>query len=155
MTNMKKWNYVVAAFMAALGALVIAFSSKFPIKLGTGDPGAGFWPTLLGVILIALSVLLAVSTLRNKAREEGKSFALTLPGNLLVYQFMALTVGFCAAMYFLGLLIAAFIFLPIAMYMLGARGKIVFIIDIIFVVMLYVVFVRILHTPLPEPFWLH
>ena len=154
MTNMRKWNFVIAAVMAALGAAVIGLSAKFPIELGVGDPGAGFWPTVLGAILILTAVLLLFVNLRHREREEKKTFALALPANFLVYKFMGLTVAFCVAMYVLGLLIAALLFIPVAMYLLGARGKMILIIDVVFVVALYVVFVRLLHTPLPQPIWL-
>lgn len=154
MTNMRKWNYIIAVVMAALGAAVIAINSKFPSEFGVGDPGAGFWPSLMGGLLILLAVLLAIMTTKNKEQDTQKTFALSTPGNLLVYKFMALTVAFCVVMYLLGLLVAALLFIPVTMYMLGARGKAVFIIDVIFVAALYVVFVRMLHTPLPEPIWL-
>lgn len=151
---MRKWNNVIAVIVAALGIAVIALSAKFPIELGVGDPGAGFWPTLLGAFLILTAIILFVDNIRHKEREEAKTFALTLPANRLVYIFMGLTVLFCAAMYFLGLLIAALLFIPVAMYLLGARGKTVFIIDVVFVIALYVVFMRLLHTPLPMPIWM-
>ena len=154
MTNMRKWNNVIAVIVAALGVAVIALSAKFPIELGVGDPGAGFWPTLLGAILVLTAITLFINNIRHKEQEEAKTFALTLPANRLVYIFMGLTVLFCVAMYFLGLLIAALLFIPVAMYLLGARGKMVFIIDVVFVVALYVVFMRLLHTPLPMPIWM-
>lgn len=154
MTNMKKWNNIIAVIVALLGAAVIALNSKFPIELGVGDPGAGFWPSLLGALLILLAVLLFINNIRNKEKETAKTFALTTPANMLTYKFMALTVAFCVVMYFLGLLVAAFLFVPIAMYMLGARGKIIFIIDVVFILALYVVFVKLLHTPLPNPIWM-
>ena len=57
-------------------------------------------------------------------------------------------------MYFLGLIVAALLFIPVAAYMLGAGGKGMFILDVLFVLALYVVFVKLLHTPIPEPIWL-
>lgn len=154
MSNMKKWNYIIVAVVAAIGAGVIALSAKFPITLGEGDPGPGFWPMLLGGCLILTAVILLYFNIRHKEREESKTFALTLPGNLMVYRFMGLTVAFCVVMYVLGLLAAAFLFIPVAMYMMGARGKMVFIIDVVFILALYVIFMRVLHTPFPEPIWM-
>ena len=46
---------------------------------------------------------------------------------------LALTVLFCVVMYFLGLIVAALLFIPVAAYMLGARGKGMFILDVLFV----------------------
>ena len=114
----------------------------------------GFWPTMLGGLLIVLAVVLAVMTTKNKDKESSKTFSISLPANFLVYQFMGLTVLFCVVMYFLGLIVAALLFIPVAAYMLGARGKGMFILDVLFVLALYVVFVKLLHTPIPEPIWL-
>ena len=154
MTNMRKWNYIVAVIIALLGGAVIAINAQYPIEFGVGDPGAGFWPTMLGGLLIVLAVVLAVMTTKNKDKESSKTFSISLPANFLVYQFMGLTVLFCVVMYFLGLIVAALLFIPVAAYMLGARGKGMFILDVLFVLALYVVFVKLLHTPIPEPIWL-
>lgn len=150
MTNMRKWNYIVAVIIALLGGAVIAINAQYPIEFGAGDPGAGFWPTMLGGLLIVLAVM----TTKNKDKESSKTFSISLPANFLVYQFMGLTVLFCVVMYFLGLIVAALLFIPVAAYMLGARGKGMFILDVLFVLALYVVFVKLLHTPIPEPIWL-
>ncbi len=109
---------------------------------------------MLGGLLIVLAVVLAVMTTKNKDKESSKTFSISLPANFLVYQFMGLTVLFCVVMYFLGLIVAALLFIPVAAYMLGARGKGMFILDVLFVLALYVVFVKLLHTPIPEPIWL-
>ena len=154
MTNMRKWNYIVAVIIALLGGAVIAINAQYPIEFGAGDPGAGSWPTMLGGLLIVLAVVLAVMTTKNKDKESSKTFSISLPANFLVYQFMGLTVLFCVVMYFLGLIVAALLFIPVAAYMLGARGKGMFILDVLFVLALYVVFVKLLHTPIPEPIWL-
>ena len=123
MTNMRKWNYIVAVIIALLGGAVIAINAQYPIEFGAGDPGAGFWPTMLGGLLIVLAVVLAVMTTKNKDKESSKTFSISLPANFLVYQFMGLTVLFCVVMYFLGLIVAALLFIPVAAYMLGARGQ--------------------------------
>ena len=154
MTNMRKWNYIVAVIIALLGGAVIAINAQYPNVFGAGDPGAGFWPTMLGGLLIVLAVVLAVMTTKNKDKESSKTYSISLPANFLVYQFMGLTVLFCVVMYFLGLIVAALLFIPVAAYMLGARGKGMFILDVLFVLALYVVFVKLLHTPIPEPIWL-
>ena len=99
MTNMRKWNYIVAVIIALLGGAVIAINAQYPIEFGAGDPGAGFWPTMLGGLLIVLAVVLAVMTTKNKDKESSKTFSISLPANFLVYQFMGLTVLFCAVSY--------------------------------------------------------
>lgn len=155
MTNMKKWNYVIAAVMAILGAAVAVLSLRFPLELGSGDPGPGFWPAILGGLLIFLSVLLAVMTGKNREKETKKEFALSTPANKSVYVFMVLIVGFCAVMYFLGFLAACLFFLPVAMRLLGVTDKKMLILaDVATVAAIYIVFVLLLKTPLPEPIFM-
>lgn len=154
MTNMRKWNYIVAVIIALLGGAVIAINAQYPIEFGAGDPGAGFWPTMLGGLLIVLAVVLAVMTTKNKDKESSKTFSISPPRQLSVYQFMGLTVLFCVVHVFPGPNRGALLFIPVAAYMLGARGKGMFILDVLFVLALYVVFVKLLHTPIPEPIWL-
>ena len=66
MGNMKKTNYIISAITLVLGILMVAMASKFKIKFGSGDPGAGFWPAILGGFMILLAILLLVTTLKTK-----------------------------------------------------------------------------------------
>ena len=66
MTNMRKWNYIVAVVIALLGGAVIAINAQYPIEFGAGDPGAGFWPTMLGGLLIVLAVVTIILLVRRK-----------------------------------------------------------------------------------------
>ena len=52
MGNMKKANYIISVIMLLIGVGIVALASSLKIKLGEGDPGAGFWPMMLGVLII-------------------------------------------------------------------------------------------------------
>ena len=60
MGNMKKANYIISAIMFLVGIGIVALASSLKIKLGEGDPGAGFWPMLLGALIIVFSAVLLI-----------------------------------------------------------------------------------------------
>lgn len=155
MDNMKKCNYVISGVAGAIGIVIILLASKFPIKLGKGDPGAGFWPAILGAILILLAVILVMMTIKNKKKEEEKRVVLNLPANKRVYATMLLIVVFCALLYFLGFHIAVLCFIPSFMTLMQVKSKKTIIVTTIFtVVAIHIIFSICLKTPLPEPIFL-
>ena len=85
MGNMKKANYIISAIMFLVGIGIVALASSLKIKLGEGDPGAGFWPMLLGALIIVFSAVLLISTIKNKKKLEEKTFTISTPANIRVY----------------------------------------------------------------------
>ncbi|WP_411675881.1 tripartite tricarboxylate transporter TctB family protein [Caproicibacter sp.] len=155
MTNMKKWNYIVSLVMALFGGFVILMSLHYPVTLGTGDPGAGFWPIVLGAVMIFLSALLTAANIANGEKEKQKEFTISLPANRRVYWFMALITLFCIVMYLLGFLAAVLLFIPASMYLLGVRNvKEMVLTSVISTAAIYVIFSLLLKTPLPMPFFM-
>ena len=77
MGNMKKANYIISAIMFLVGIGIVALASSLKIKLGEGDPGAGFWPMLLGALIIVFSAVLLISTIKNKKKLEEHQFLQT------------------------------------------------------------------------------
>ena len=84
MGNMKKANYIISAIMFLVGLGIVVMSSSLKIQIGDGDPGAGFWPMLLGALIIIFAVGLAISTLKNKKMLEEKTFTISTPANMRV-----------------------------------------------------------------------
>ena len=68
---------------------------------------------------------------------------------------MGLTVLFCVLMYVFGIIIAALVFIPAAMRMLGIKSlKQMLIVDFIIVLSIYIIFQLLLKTPLPAPIFM-
>ncbi len=152
---MKKWNYVVSAVMTILGIAMIAMSLPFKFFLSSGDPGPGFWPTLLGSALVVCSILLAVMSTISAAKEEEKEVIFSSPAHTRVYKMMAVAVLFCVAMYVFGFYIAMMIFMPLAMKLMGTESdKTITITTFCTLVAIFVAFQIGLKTSLPAPiFW--
>lgn len=155
MSNMWKWNYIVAALVLLAGAVVCSASLALPPEDGSGDPGTGFWPLLLGGSLCLLALILAFANTVRRKENEAKTIALTLPANGLVYLLMLLSAMFCVVLYVLGFVIASLLFVPCCMRLMGARdSKKMILTSVLLVGTIYVLFGVLLKTPLPEPiFW--
>ena len=112
MGNMKKANYIISVIMLLIGVGIVALASSLKIKLGEGDPGAGFWPMMLGVLIIVFSVCLLFSTIKNKEKLEAKTFTIATPANIRVYILFGIIILFCLILYFLGFYVGALLFIP-------------------------------------------
>ena len=155
MSNMKRWNYIISVVMFAFALGVIFLSRSLHTPSKTGDPGADIWPLMLAGVLIFLACLLTVLTTVNSKKESQKTFALLSRANIQVYIFMGLTVLFCVLMYVFGIIIAALVFIPAAMRMLGIKSlKQMLIVDFIIVLSIYIIFQLLLKTPLPAPIFM-
>ena len=151
MGNMKKANYIISAIMFLVGLGIVVMSSSLKIQIGDGDPGAGFWPMLLGALIIIFAVGLAISTLKNKKMLEEKTFTISTPANMRVYILFGVIVLFCVILYFLGFYIGALLFIPAVMYLLEVRSvKKIVLTTVITLAAVYVLFGVLLNISLPD-----
>lgn len=155
MGNMKKANMIISAVMLVIGIGILFLSLQFKIEFGVGDPGAGFWPTLLGSLLILLSLGLFFSSLKNKVKLEGIKFTVSTPANKRVYIMMTVIVGFCLVLYFFGFYIAAILFIPAVMHLLEVKSiKRILLTTVVTAAAVYVLFGLLLHIALPGPIFM-
>ncbi len=155
MGNMKKANYIISAIMFLVGLGIVMISSSLKIQIGDGDPGAGFWPMLLGILIIIFAVGLAISTLKNKKILEEKTFTISTPANMRVYILFVVIIFFCVILYFLGFYIGALLFIPAVMYLLEVRSvKKIVLTTVITLVAVYVLFGMLLNISLPSPIFM-
>lgn len=154
-SSMWKWNFIVAGLVMAMGVAVCVAALHLPPPDEGGDPGAGFWPLMLGGGLCLLALVLAVANMLGAANARAKTFALVTPANRRVYAFMGLTAFYCLLMYVLGFVIAALVFVPCSMYLMEFRNpRNMLLTSVILVGSIYILFGVLLKTPLPEPiFW--
>ena len=155
MGNMKKANYIISVIMLLIGVGIVALASSLKIKLGEGDPGAGFWPRMLGVLIIVFSVCLLFSTIKNKEKLEAKTFTIATPANIRVYILFGIIILFCLILYFLGFYVGALLFIPAVMYLLEVRSvKKIVLTTVITLAAIYVLFGMLLNITLPAPIFM-
>lgn len=147
---MKKYNLIAAAVFALVGVGMIVSIRGFEYN-GLSEIGAGFWPRVLGVLMILLSAAYAVETLRGK--EEPVSIDFKSEGLRRVYGMCGILLVFAILIKVLGFFCGAAFFIPSCMWVFGERNKKkIFVITAGVVLFVYVVFVALLQIGLPRGF---
>lgn len=147
---MKKYNLIAAAVFALIGMGMIVTIRGFEYN-GLSEIGAGFWPRVLGVLMILLSAAYAVETLCDK--EEPVVIDFKSEGLRRVYGMCGILLGFAVLIKVLGFFCGAAFFIPSCMWVFGERNKKkVFVITAGVVLFVYVVFVALLQIGLPRGF---
>lgn len=155
MTNMVMSNYVIALIAALVGAAIAYTSYGYGIEMSMFGPGAGFWPFILGVALMAVAALLVFDTLRNKKIFQEQQVILITVDNVLVYKMMAIVIAYVIVLPIIGFYLATILFLASAMYLLGARKlTLIASVTLIFNAVIYVVFDELLSLSFPLPFFI-
>lgn len=101
---MKKGNIVASILCIILGAYIVITCLGYPKAeaYGTGAPGPGMWPGIIGGLLIAASLWLLISTLRTPAEKlgtimvwgEGPKRVYVTMAILVVYVLTVTVIGF-------------------------------------------------------------
>lgn len=155
MTNMVMSNYVIALIAALIGAAIAYTSYGYGIEMSMFGPGAGFWPFILGIALMAVAALLVFDTLRNKKTFQEQQVILITLDNVLVYKMMAGVIAYVIVLPIIGFYLATILFLASAMYLLGARKlTLIASVTLIFNAVIYVVFDELLSLSFPLPFFI-
>ena len=155
MTNMVMSNYVIALIAALVGAAIAYTSYGYGIEMSMFGPGAGFWPFILGIALMAVAALLVFDTLRNKKTFKEQQVILITVDNVLVYKMMAGVIAYVIVLPIIGFYLATILFLASAMYLLGARKlTLIASVTLIFNAVIYVVFDELLSLSFPLPFFI-
>lgn len=123
----KYGDFVVSIFFMIVSIVLIFLAQQLP-KSKVMDLGPEFMPTVIGVLVLILSVILLISTIRNFKTKAAEAEA-SGPDNydykrviisfllVLIYAFVLKNVGF---------IICTLVYLPIQMFVLAPdneRGK--------------------------------
>jgi hypothetical protein len=143
---MKKLSRIIAGAMILLGSYVIIVAKDYP-PTSNGVLGPGFFPILLGILLIALSSLAILVSFVSKEEEtivfgEGTQRVIITSGIVLGYLVGVATLGF---------LLSTPLFLIIIMrYFHVPKWSTVLLVSFTTTAILYVVFLKFLSVSLPS-----
>lgn len=122
---MRKYNYILSIVMIALSAGGIYMSANFEARSGNlGDPGAGFWPTMLCSGLILCSVILLIQTMLESKKATEKEAPLVdfhSPGIHCVLLIFGIMIAYAVIMSLFGFIIATLLFVVAVMLAMGER----------------------------------
>jgi putative tricarboxylic transport membrane protein len=147
---MKISDTVVGAGFVAAGAFIVAGTLNFP-TLDGGHPGPALFPRILGTLMAALGVALAVQGARARDatqavewrrlhRSVGLVNALVVLGGVLAYLGLVEWLGF---------LITGTLLLFLLMWRLRVPPLRALVVAVAFIAIVHFLFVKILRVPLP------
>ena len=153
---MKKWNIGLAAFFIIFAASIFVSTNEYAVNSGY-DPGAAFWPRLLAVMLVVLSIILVIQTMiageRNK--EQTNPIDFKAPQMKRVYIMLGIFLIFTILLIYGGFIIASLLFVPAVMFVLGERKAFKLVLtSLILTGSVYFFFTMLLRITLPQPFFM-
>lgn len=146
---MKRSDVVLGGVAAMLGAAVFLNSLSFPPMSG-GWPGPGFFPEILGVLLVVFGgVVLAQGFRPHDGRAETYQPAAILKAGLVL-----VSIAFYAAVVQkLGFLLTATLVVTGLMLLLGVRVLLALPAGVAVAVFCLALFEKVLRVPLPPGMW--
>ena len=148
---MKKYNILCAVIFIIIAVGIFASASTLPPG-SQNSIGAGDWPKALSVVLILLSVVLMIQSLRSAdVKENAADFSIHTENFKKVLSAIAILAGFCLLLYLCGFVIASCFMLPCVMVLMGEhRAKVFIPLTAFVVIFIYVVFSILLKLALPK-----
>lgn len=151
---MKKFN-LGTAFAMILISIGIFYQTKDMPKTFNQAPGPGFWPRLLAIAAIVLSLGMVLQTYVEKLEWKETLVDLRKPGVQRVFILFISFAGFAVSLKYLGFIITSLIFVPIVMLVLGeTRLRWLLLTSVGTTAFVYLIFVKCLRLVLPAPFFL-
>ena len=143
---MKKIDRITGLILIFVAGFAYYRSFSFP-KLGVTETGPAFFPRLVTMFIIGLSILLILMSFKKGKDEENveikelKRVLLTI-GIMVFYL-----VGFL----YIGFFVARFLSLIFIMYVMGIRKKTtIILVSLVSTGIVYLVFYYVFKVPLPE-----
>jgi len=144
---MRAAEIITASVLGLLGGLVIADSLRLGIGWGTDGPQSGFFPFWLAVLLVCSCAAIALQARRRASRAPFITRAQARP----VLSTLLPSAGFVLLTQFIGLYVAAMLFMGFYMRWFGRYGWIpVALLSVLFPVLTFVVFEKWFLVPMPK-----
>lgn len=142
---MKKANKIIAVILIIISGFFFFFSMKFPESVGN-EVGHAFFPKLLSVTLILLSIILFV------AKEEDESAIFEFSNNQkMIFIIGAISlVIYVVAINILGFVISSAIYSIVWIYLMGNRDIKKFVVPLLFSIVISIVFEKMLGVVIPH-----
>lgn len=146
---MKKMNLIFAGICAAIGALLIILAAGYPTAAdyGTGVPGPGLWPIVISAVMLAMSALLVMKSIKMPA-EKNTDVPMWNQGTKRVYITMGILFAYVAVLEFLGFIIATTVMEAIFIHWFAKKKPwVTAVIALVVTLVIYCVFQYVLNVP--------
>ncbi len=146
---MKKANIAVGLVGILIGAYAIFTASSFPENQSAVDPGAAYFPTLMGALVIGLCLVLIVRSLMGKGAGIDEEIPIT-QGVKRAGIGVLLFIAYCVLFKPLGFILDSIALCFVGMLLLQNRKYLqMILISVLTSVAIYIVFARLLGAKLP------
>jgi hypothetical protein len=149
---MKKANLIIALAFEGIGIWVIIDSCRLELQT-LNDPGAGFFPFFLGILLCLLGLPVCISSLKNFGSADVRKEAEEIKYTITLKKFgavIAFLIGYAVLIDILGSLITFFLFFWGLLWVANPR-RWLFIsgFSALVAALSYLIFVILLQVPFP------
>jgi hypothetical protein len=152
---MKNKDILIGSVLFLFGAMVVILIPSQIKNVGSVAVGPRSFPYFISFLLMSCSLILIVQEVKKvrKERAEGKveqqSSSDDTKGLGIALLFYLTVVVYAFSMKWLGFLVSSVVFLPVMLYMLGVRKKLLYLILLPIIAAVYYVFQVLLHVQLP------
>lgn len=144
---------VVALVVLAVAGGYLMLALALPYGT-TARPGAGFFPTLVGIFACVVGAGMMVAAFRTPLRARSAHAAASeTAGRTRAVSTVLVLVAFCALMPWLGYPLVAFGFVTVLLQRLGSSWRAAGVIGVLAAVVSFYVFAVLLDVPLPSGPW--
>ncbi|MEI7671884.1 MAG: tripartite tricarboxylate transporter TctB family protein [Deltaproteobacteria bacterium] len=151
---MRKADITVALLFMAIGLILLFDAVRLGFQWGVTGPESGLFPFYLGLGLVVCS-LLTLRTIHAKYKKDGYDMLLMPAGALKPILWVLIpSVGMVVITEFVGLHVAAGIFLGFYMRTVGKIGWVTtLLVSFLVPLSLYISFDKLFLVPLPQGLW--
>lgn len=151
---MRKADIFIALFLLAIGLILVFDAVRLGFQWGVTGPESGLFPFYLGLGLIVCSIL-TLRTIYVKYKKDGYNKLLMPEGALKSILWVLIpSTAMVLIMEFVGLHIAAGLFLGFYMRAVGKIGWVTTLLVSFFIPLsLYIAFDKLFLVPLPQGMW--
>jgi putative tricarboxylic transport membrane protein len=144
---------IVGLVVVAAAGVYLTMALALPYG-SAARPGAGFFPTLVGIFGCAVGVTMGARAFRLPARAPAaRESARDAAANRRALSTVAVLVAFCVLMPWIGYPLVAFAFVTVLLQRLGSAWRLAAIIGAVTAVVSFYVFGVLLDVPLPRGPW--
>ena len=152
---MKKFNFGISTALLVLSILLINASKGILETVEGTAMGSGVWPTLIGIAMAILAIVLFFQTLLTSRRskegeQEEKPIDFKSPGMKRIYIMMGILAVFAVLIKLFGFYVSLIFLIPAIVVLLGERRVwMICALNAGIMVFVFVVFVLLLDLRLP------
>lgn len=146
---MKTGTWIAGLLLLLLASGIWILSASFPPSDIGNTPGPALFPRLVAVMLVVLTVLMWLESVRRD--DDSKLFNWANPGMVRNGQLLVLSIAYCGLLGYVGFLVLTPICLLIMMLLMQRRGMLGWMIfsSLAATAAIYLVFQVFLDVPLP------